>query len=383
MSRIWMIARQDVRLFLRDWSALLWLFVMPPLFIFMIGNITAGFAGGEQRDRLAVQWMGERGVVEQWLARRLGEEFELRNFDVDQNRIAHEFGDFSAYQRRLVVAADVSERLLDGEAIELVFDGDSEAVVAQFDELRLRRAVYRTLADVLLASQAGKVSIEALEVVANAPAALRLSTEMAGGRRQTPSGFAQAVPGILVFFVLIMLLATGGSALVNERQRGQLRRLACAPMSRLGVVLGKGLGRLALAAIQIVFVMLAGWWLFDYSWQPNLAMVLLVVLAWAMVCAASALLLGSLVSTEGQAIAIGVIGGNLLGALGGCWWPIEITPLWMQSLQAWLPTGWTINALHDLITFGYPPASVWPELLALSALAMVLALAAARRFRFS
>ena len=36
--------------------------------------------------------------------------------------------------------------------------------------------------------------------------------------------------------------------------------------------------------------------------------------------------------TEGQAVGIGVLATNVLAALGGCWWPIEITPAWMQTL---------------------------------------------------
>ena len=70
-----------------------------------------------------------------------------------------------------------------------------------------------------------------------------------------------------------------------------------------------------------------------------------------------------------------------LGALGGCWWPIEIAPRWMQTLALCLPTGWAMDAMHRLVSFGDPAAAV-PHVLALGAGAGVLGGVAARVFRY-
>ena len=42
---------------------------------------------------------------------------------------------------------------------------------------------------------------------------------------------------------------------------------------------------------------------------------------------------------------------NLFAALGGLFWPIEVTPGWMRAIQKIVPTGWTMDALHNLISF--------------------------------
>jgi ABC-2 type transport system permease protein len=47
----------------------------------------------------------------------------------------------------------------------------------------------------------------------------------------------------------------------------------------------------------------------------------------------------------------------VLAALGGCWWPIEITPEWAQHVQKLVPTGWTMDALHKLVSFRAGAAS--------------------------
>ena len=71
-----------------------------------------------------------------------------------------------------------------------------------------------------------------------------------------------------------------------------------------------------------------------------------------------------------------------LAALGGCWWPIEITPSWMQALQLFLPTGWAMDALHKLISFGYGPASVLPHIVGMLVVTFVLVLVTVRVFRY-
>jgi ABC-type multidrug transport system permease subunit len=130
---------------------------------------------------------------------------------------------------------------------------------------------------------------------------------------------------------------------VPERRQGLLRRLAYT-ISRRAVVLGKWTGKMGIGIVQIAFGMLAGTLLFAMNWGPNLWMVVLLLLAYAALTATLGILLGSLARSEGQAVAIGVVATNVLAALGGCWWPIEITPQWMQQLQLFLPTGWAWTA---------------------------------------
>jgi ABC-type multidrug transport system permease subunit len=122
--------------------------------------------------------------------------------------------------------------------------------------------------------------------------------------------------------------------------------------------------------------------LFHLNWGADLPMVLLVLLAWGALCASLGMWFGSVVRTHGQAIGIGVLAANVLAALGGCWWPIEIAPRWMQTLANLLPTGWTMNAMHQLVSFRAGAASALGSLAALGVAAVVVGWLGARRFRF-
>ena len=153
-------------------------------------------------------------------------------------------------------------------------------------------------------------------------------------------------------------------------------------MRRRDVVLGKWLGKMALAVCQLIIAMVIGALLFDIRWQPDLPMILLLLVAWAGVCTSAALLLGSLGRTEGQVTGVGILVSMVLAGLGGCWWPIEVAPAWMQTLAGFLPTGWTMNGLHRLMTFEAGPLSALNEVVTLTLLALVLGFAAVRYFRY-
>jgi ABC-type multidrug transport system permease subunit len=111
-------------------------------------------------------------------------------------------------------------------------------------------------------------------------------------------------------------------------------------------------------------------------------MVLALMFSYGALMASVGLVLGSALRNEGVTAAIGVITSNILAALGGCWWPIEITPDWMQKLQVFLPTGLAMDALHKLVSFGAGGASVVPHVLILSLLTLVLIGVSSRIFRY-
>jgi ABC-type multidrug transport system permease subunit len=183
-------------------------------------------------------------------------------------------------------------------------------------------------------------------------------------------------------FTLLVLLTSGAAMLVVERRQGLLRRLAYAPMSRIEVVAGKWGGRMVLALLQVGTAVLIGTYLFDMQWGPDIPMIMLVLASWAAFCASAGLMLGSLAKTEGQASGLGVLTANVLAALGGCWWPIEVTPAWMQGLQNFMPTGWTMDALHKLISFEAGAASAVPYVITLLAGAFIVMLIAVNRFKY-
>jgi len=103
--------------------------------------------------------------------------------------------------------------------------------------------------------------------------------------------------------------------------------------------------------------------------------------AYTTLCAALGLVFSSLARNESRGLAAGVITANLLAAMGGCWWPIEVTPVGMQHAALLLPTGWAMDGLHKLISYGAAPAAVAPHTPALLGASLLAGWVAVRRFR--
>jgi len=381
MKSIMFIAWQDVRNQMRQGSTLLWVFVMPPIFFYFIGTVTGGFSSGmsgAQSTPLIVV-AESPGFLKDQVDMRLA----ANGFDPRWVESLDELADGEVPARTLSIDSDLSNKVLAEQQVQAVYDTQANALTRDFEEIRIQRALYTTLADIVVADATnGPLGAAALISLNNAPRVWQLDVSPAGERQEIPSGFQQAVPGILVMFTLLVLLTTSGTMLVQERTQGLLRRLASAPISKGEVLAGKWDGRMVLAAIQISVALIMGTFLFEMNWGPNLGMVILVLVAWGGFCASAGLWLGTVASTQAQAGGLGVLAANTLAALGGCWWPIEVTPDWMQFLQKLMPTGWTMDALHKLISFQAGPASVIPNIVMLLAATAVFGVLAVRRFNY-
>ncbi|MFQ5511096.1 MAG: ABC transporter permease [Candidatus Krumholzibacteriia bacterium] len=371
------IAGKDVKYMLKARETLFWVFVMPIVFFYFIGTITGGFAtSGAGTETVALDAGKDGGFLIDQLTRRL-EENAYAVARPDSAEL------FARYTRQLVVPDGFTDSVLAGRPVTLEFTRNGEGIGNDYDKMRIQRATYTMLADLVALSEMGDTPTpENFDGLAEMPRALKLVVEPAGKRKRVPQGFEQSIPGIMVMFTLMVMATSGSVLLLSERREGLLRRLAYTPISRLGVVLGKWGGKLALGVVQIGFAMLAGTVLFKMDWGPDLAAVIAVMLFYGAMMAALGVVLGSVVRTEGQAVAVGVIAANVLAALGGCWWPIEITPPWMQSLQLFLPTGWAMDALHKLISFAAGPASVAPHLVGMALATTALVALSVRVFRF-
>jgi len=382
MKSIFFIAWHDVRYQLRQGGTLVWLFVMPPIFFYFIGTVTGGFQGavtGGTATPVVVSAQ-EPGFLQEQIDLRLRD----NEFDPDWRAevVADEAGDLP--RRVLSIDDNFSVQIVAGEPVKASYDTRASALSRDYEAIRIQRSLYTALADIVTANARSEEPLNAAALTElNAETRVwQLEVSTAGQRLIIPSGFEQAIPGILVMFTLLVLLTSGSSMLVIERLQGLLRRLASAPMTRTEVVAGKWGGRMVLAALQIGSAVVVGTLVFKMRWGPDVAMIIVVLAAWAAFCASAGLLLGSLAKTEGQASGLGVLVANILAALGGCWWPIEVTPDWMQGLQKLMPTGWTMDALHKLISFEAGAASAVPNVAALLIGALVITVLAINRFKY-
>ena len=361
---------RDLKHLLRRRETLLWTFVMPVIFFYFIGNVAGGYGRIDEADPIAVVKPADSDFLADELVRRL----ELRHF-----RIVRQ----TEFFRQLRIPDGFTASVLAGKPMQVEFIRHGSGVNTDYDHLRINRTVFALLGDLGAMSSRGVTpSPEAFEDLARQVRPVSLEVTSAGKRKIAPIGFEQAVPGVLVMFVLLVMFTVGGVTILVERRQGILLRLASSPMSRGMIVLAKWGARASLGFTQIMVAMITGTILFKVHWGEHLGAIMLVLAAYASLAAALGLLLGNFARSEGQVVGLGVVTSNVMAALGGCWWPIEITPQWAQRIASVFPTGWAMDALHRLMSFGDSPAAVIPHIAAFVVAALIAASVLARKFRF-
>jgi ABC-2 type transport system permease protein len=183
----------------------------------------------------------------------------------------------------------------------------------------------------------------------------------------------------MVLFVFLMSMI-GSVSLIEARRLGVVRRILATPTSARTVVLGQGIGRFAVAMLQGLIIMIGSALLFGVRWgNPVAAGALLTAIA--LVGAGAGMLLGSTLRTEQQAIAIGLLLGLGLGALGGCMVPVELFSPTMQTVAQTTPQAWAISGLSEVLRHSGNLGDILPQLSVLLAFAVVLTSLAAWRLR--
>ncbi|MBL4660309.1 MAG: ABC transporter permease [Alcanivoracaceae bacterium] len=390
LKKILFIAKKDFQYSLKEKTLLVWLFIMPIVFFGFIGSTTGGFAGKSINTTTNVAiWEQHAGdAVNDPLARQIIYRLEQEGFTLpifnqqkDKQELKYYFKD---YTRRLWLPENLSQKLAKDEKIEIKYASKANGLTQDRDQFSIEKALYQTLGDILVFKKLNN-NTDSLnfDAVNELPKNIYVEISSAGEKLNIPSGFNQAVPGILVMFIMMIALSSGSLSIYLERQSGVLKRLAATPLTRKEIILGKWLGKWFITILQIIYGMVIGWLLFKIHWGNHLVAIVVILLLWAAFNSALAVLLGSLAQSEGQVSAISTIFSLLLAALGGCWWPIEITPQWMQKLANFLPTGWIMDALHKLMYFGGQLQEVSLHIMALLVLSLIAVSIAFSKFKFS
>jgi ABC-2 type transport system permease protein len=191
------------------------------------------------------------------------------------------------------------------------------------------------------------VGIEALVVKASATHASEMKA----------SANTQYSLGFTVFFVLMVALS-GAGGIIEERELGTLRRLLATPSSRGQIILGKVGGVLGVASFEAAILVGFGALIFHVPWGNAPLAVVMVLGSLILCCTGLGIMLSALMRTRSQLSAITPVLSTAMAMIGGCYWPLEITPPFMQKLAMLTPSGWAMLGLKISVARGMGVAAV-------------------------
>ena len=380
-----LIASKDFRIFLKDRIAMGFTLAFPLMFVLAFTIALGGVGEDEGRLTLTVVTREEAGtshdIIEE-LVSSSDSNTTFRTLEYGRASAMVESGDLDGF---LAFPADFSEAMESGAPVhlEMVSDADRPFTQAALAGLagsisgRLEASRTAARAAALLTGQYGGAPEAASST--SAEPIVTFEVEQVGELRPfKASNFT--LPGYLTMFVFFAAML-GATAITRERNNQTLERLISNGVSGRTVLMGKYLGLVYVALIQLAVLWTVGLLGFriDLGHAPAAVIGISVVLA--LTSAGFAVLMATVVRTERTADAAGVLVSMMLAPIGGCWWPLFIAPDWLRSLALLTPHGWANTGFNKLMLFGAEFVDVMPEFGVLAGMGAVFIALALWRFR--
>jgi ABC-2 type transport system permease protein len=247
----------------------------------------------------------------------------------------------------------------------------------------------RGLALDLAALSSDRVPIQADALVREVVEEFRLrpalgveAADLVGGEvGQQNASLGTSTLGIYVMFTMFTVIFASGDIL-KERQDGTWLRLMAAPISRWAIIAGKILGAYAVGAAQLGVLLLSGRYLRNMDYGPNPLAFVLVIAVFLLVVTGLGIMLSTMVKTlpQLQTLAPIVIVASCM--LGGCHWPMELVPPFMQTVAKFTPQAWAMAAMTGLAYGGADFTTVLPNILVLLGFGALFFAVGVSRVRF-
>jgi ABC-2 type transport system permease protein len=385
VSRVLAIASTElVRLF-RDRSNVFFVLVLPILLVVLIG---AGF-GGSFDARIGVV-APEDDPSAAALVEALESTDGFTVVPYEDAAVVEDAVGRGRISAGVLIPAGYDAALEGGQAVEVGYLGRPDA-----SAMSIRAVVEAVLAEQATAPTAGRVAAEALgrdpgelvdvaRAVDTQVAATQVRTEAVGGDEleREFAGLGQFDLGASsqLFLFTFLTALSGGASLIQTRELGVARRMLATSTATSAILGGQAAGRIAVALLQALYIVVASWLLFRVDWGDALATTAVIVL-FCLVAGGAGMLIGATFRNDSQAGGVAVGLGIGLGALGGSMVPLEIFPPGVRAVAHLTPHAWANDAMAEIVRRDGTIGDVTLELAVLAAYAAVLLTLATWRLR--
>jgi ABC-2 type transport system permease protein len=189
------------------------------------------------------------------------------------------------------------------------------------------------------------------------------------------------VPSILGM-ALMQLGIFAAIPLVQQREKGILKRLNTTPLPRWALVGSNVLVRLVIAAAQTVIILGIGTALLGVEVTGNPLVIAGFVVLGALAFTSIGYVIASFARTEEAANGMTSVVQFPLMFLSGIFFPLEVMPEWLRGVATFLPLTYLGDALRQTMVGGTPFAPLGVDALVLAGWLVVTLAVSARYFRW-
>jgi ABC-2 type transport system permease protein len=149
---------------------------------------------------------------------------------------------------------------------------------------------------------------------------------------------------------LLFNATMGAKSIIQERNTETLARLMMSPTSNGSILIGKFMGTLLFALIQLIIFYMATSLFYDVNWGGNILQVLAVGIAYSVAVSGLSMILAAIVSEEKTTDLISGVGVQIFAILGGSMLPIYIFPDALQTFANITPNKWALTSFLDVMS---------------------------------
>jgi ABC-2 type transport system permease protein len=353
----------NVRSLVRDRAALFWTIFFPIMFVFLFGAIF----GGSSDTRITVGYVDQdatpasAGLRQAFAGVAL---FKLQDGTLDDSKAAMQRGDVSAV---IVIPKGLGDALgqarTGGQATPVAIQVYGDPSQSQTSQVILG-VVAQVANGFNLVAQGGSAILTVSQLTLQ-------STSI--------SAVAYLVPSILAM-ALMQLGIFAAIPLVQQREKGILKRIGATPLARWKLVGSNVLLRLMVAIVDAVLIIGIGYVVFNVHIVGNVLAVAGIVLLGSASFLAIGFALASFLKTEEQGV-VQVVQLPMM-FLSGIFFSFEFLPGVLQTVARFLPLTYLGDALRQVMVNGTQVAPLGVDLAILTGWLVVCLGIAARAFRW-
>lgn len=191
------------------------------------------------------------------------------------------------------------------------------------------------------------------------------------------------VPGVIGTLTLITIVNLTAFAIVREREVGTLEQILVTPIRPVEFIIGKTLPFFLIGLLEVSIVASIGMLWFQVPFRGNVFVLLFGTSLFLLCALAIGLLISTLCTTQQQAFASNFFVLNPMFILSGFSFPIASMPQFLQWVTYADPLRYFLVIIRATFLKGVGLDVLWPQMLALAAIALSLLTIAVLRFRKS
>jgi len=364
MNTLLRLTVANVRSLIRDRAALFWTFFFPVMFVFLFGWIF----GGGGTTKISVGFVDQDGTTASASLRQAFAAvplLTLQDGSLDTEKAAMQHGDVSAV---IVIPKGLQDALVQTKS------GHAASVAIQLygdpSQTQTTQVVQGAVAQVA----------NAFNLEAQGGSAI-LTVSQQSLQSTNISNVAYLVPSILAM-ALMQLGVFAAIPLVQQREKGILKRIGATPLARWKLVGSNILLRLMVAIVDAVVILGIGFVFFNVQIVGNLLAVAGLVLLGAGAFLALGFMLASFLKTEEQATGVVQIVQMPMMFLSGIFFSFDFLPGFLQTVARFLPLTYLGDAMRQVMVNGTQVAPLGVDLAVLTGWLVVCLAIAARSFRW-